>query len=952
MSELYYAFSMDYEEKSINIGVDDATVSFYFLNCKNFNPIVSQKNDIYSILISDIYNGIDISYDLKPYSVKETMIIKNKYAEKEFSIKIVPNNVKIIDDYENKKIVFINDGTEIFSIPYPFVVEKKKRIPDALMSQYATVLFKENQLIYKFKHENVKKFPVEVDPNFIFTTTIVDGSSYLKDIFNRQNTMYLTGSSYGNDFVQKDMVLKNYLYGDGKDQYSVDAVFSSGKTYAMSDDVLFENKIRVIFPWVYGQGNVKIECNFNGESHYASSVLTSNDIVYNSENNTTVVCSYADFELPFSGSGSLDFLCKLNLSEFRDEIFTYRRKLSYVNDVDILFDNNVNIINREFDDLYLFSSNITVKHYSNFKPISYSVLPFKYFVDESMYQFNNGKLELLNNFIGDYGENSSFIISTNNSKYGQVSTNFGENTTFLSKPIYADIGRSNMEVVFKITEQNIPINVIENDIKTKFCKYEKPITNSGLWIGYSKGYLYYYDQYVNWEDLKLNDQHCVVITIQYSLSILYNYFCDIVGIENGFLKLMAKKENVYQLFPLDILTKLATVPSIIKIINVNESLNLGFPGTKYSINSALKSNFLYSDVNNFYSYTPNSSLSSIIPITTDDVKGLGYSWYLKLSNTKEHDGVYRISKITNSKIYFSDFASDINVIRGCDVSALTDSIIEPIDGLAVKVEVVDLYDISGDVTTEDLSICKGNLSSFVNEMEVILKSAIHDRTNLQESKHFSERYLYASDNDFVYNVTLDQSGENASVVFGVKPFVHIKSNKLFSDLNVMDIQEIDNNTEIIININNDIFTEEFSGGKNISFLTGDIYSEKTFAYDRITENVFKNAYLFAKINDKISFFKILYSSGRKIIIQGRQRSEILNSDHISVCFYNPRKVLFYDDKNSSEMFDLNISDMDDNGVVYFDKVMKNTNNGKIISSYVDFYDSSDNLYVKKQITLS
>ena len=90
--EFYYSFSLDYKKNSFNIGIDESSSVFTFVDCVNFKPVVKKENYGYSVTIKDIYMGIDINYELtkSDYSIINNIKLKENqaYLPRNYSIKI------------------------------------------------------------------------------------------------------------------------------------------------------------------------------------------------------------------------------------------------------------------------------------------------------------------------------------------------------------------------------------------------------------------------------------------------------------------------------------------------------------------------------------------------------------------------------------------------------------------------------------------------------------------------------------------------------------------------------------------------------------------------------------------------------------------------------------------------------------------------------------------------
>jgi len=351
---LFYSFKVGIENSSICIQVDDSSFDLIFQDCNKVEPIWSEVDFGYVITFKNIYNDIDISYHLKEHQIKEFIVIKSRKSQSEIKMKIKSEECFLFRNEGSKSCQVVDsDHVEIFSIPDPYVVHPHKNGGD--MKRYVTSNFniEEKLITYRFNHNLPQYFPVTVDPSFNFNTKALKNYGFLRDQFSKNNLMFITGATARETFVEEN------LTADLDGNYDL-----------MSDDVLFENRIAIIFPWVLsGRATINIKRG-KYESYYNTGTLT-----YVGDHSP--VYSYVEIDLPFSNSGEIIVICKLDISPdvYSDLSVSFSRKLTYLPKVEVFFTDGLWLIQGNADRTITFD-NLMVRNTIPFKPLNYYILPY------------------------------------------------------------------------------------------------------------------------------------------------------------------------------------------------------------------------------------------------------------------------------------------------------------------------------------------------------------------------------------------------------------------------------------------------------------------------------------------------------------------------------------------------------------------------------------------------
>jgi len=273
--DFYYSFNLDFDLISISIGVDDTLLKMSFRDSNKIEPQIKQTEYGYSVVLKNIYQSIDILYELRPDSIKEQIIIKDRKAVSQIFVDFSLENGNVLDAPKGKKFIFIDeDKNEIFTIPYPYVVSNRRNVLFAL-KDYVDIKIsrKPFSFEYNFNHLLPKQFPVKVDPTFSFSTMTTKGLNNSSELFNQFNTMMITGSSYGDEYAQNELVLSSQNATSVSDTY---VNLNKGLVMSMSDDVVFERNIRLIFPWV-DHGSINVYATMGDNTKILSGKMTNGD---------------------------------------------------------------------------------------------------------------------------------------------------------------------------------------------------------------------------------------------------------------------------------------------------------------------------------------------------------------------------------------------------------------------------------------------------------------------------------------------------------------------------------------------------------------------------------------------------------------------------------------------------------------------------------------------------
>ena len=379
----YYFFEMETDEdasKSFNIVVEsidgktkDSIIKYQIINPNKVKPKIKCEENLYKIYFDEIYNGIDIRYDLSPSIIKEYITVKNRKATNKIGVKYELENCSLYDDGETIKVVD-DSGYDIFIIEKPEIINSELNTGVNLGSYIKQELIG-NSIFYHFDNSIIRHFPVLIDPTMRFYTRAAYNNSYLHDRISKNNILFITGTSNRDDFIENKLKVED------------------GKLKTFCDDIVFGNKFSFIFPYVV-EGYISITfVGPNGKSSFVQSdglELSELSPVINSGEGIISSVSYADIEFNNLEQKEFDIYVSLYTKvgqAYSDERIVYSRRIKNFQYLDILYgksyylpgtlENNIEILNLK---------SLRISHISSFKPLKYIVVPYKL-----SYSENQGK---------------------------------------------------------------------------------------------------------------------------------------------------------------------------------------------------------------------------------------------------------------------------------------------------------------------------------------------------------------------------------------------------------------------------------------------------------------------------------------------------------------------------------------------------------------------------------
>jgi hypothetical protein len=325
----------------------------------------------------------------------------------------------------------------------------------------------------------------------------------------------------------------------------------------------------------------------------------------------------------------------------------------------------------------------------------------------------------------------------------------------------------------------------------------------------------------------------------------------------------------------------------------------------------------------------------------------------------------------DNDIVFSKITSDFIAVRyyyeNLSPNDLTTPIAPASGKTSVEFYIVDITGVSGGIVSNDIYHGgKGDLSSFANKIEVVIKSAINERTNVQEHRSCFKNYRYASPDDFIINSIYDQSGNSVDIEVGIRPFMYLFSGSsvenigALNDLGLIDVKEMTetmpeiDHTIITFKNNFPVFEQELSGYYRAKFRKHGLNQtiSKNLSYKKSSSNILIGASLIIQSGDKIWSSGIIANTDRKIVIKSKLASMIKKAEIISVCLFEPLKACFYDlYSNTNNVFRLEKSHIGDDGVLYMKKIHYGTNSGKLKDFDVSLEDVNGFHIIKKSVNI-
>lgn len=378
-NKFYYSFNIDNETGRLSIGVDDVLFSMGYADSNDIDPVVRTTSSGYNVFYRNIYDGIDIEFVLDPTSIKEFIYVKNADSKNEFYVDLDIENGYI--SYERKKKQHnISDRNSkiMFSLPDPYIVDMENRY----LKNFVKLKLdkKNNRFRYTFDHRGVKKYPIKIDPSFVFNTKIKNHGGVTYGIFDSQNKMIVTGNETAQGIV---------------DEISELALETDGQVKIASDDVVFEENLVLIFPEpmakkanvILKKGNktevgaydvVHVAVDINGEDVIFSGVFIT--IPFSSPGSVDVSCSFPDTKAEQSSiiQGGSPYVF---FTENRGYPVITKRKFTYLPKIDAIFNNQIDCFGVGSDEV-LNIKNLLIRNVSSFKPFNYSIIPYTFKINK------------------------------------------------------------------------------------------------------------------------------------------------------------------------------------------------------------------------------------------------------------------------------------------------------------------------------------------------------------------------------------------------------------------------------------------------------------------------------------------------------------------------------------------------------------------------------------------
>lgn len=351
MSDFYYSLSVNNEDQSIQIGIDN----YYYLrmyypkNCNFVYKAKPEENGKYTLIFKEIFNGMDIVFYLDSKKIKEEIIIKEKKYCKNFSLDYKLENCFLFyDEKEKKNKILGKNQVELFSFDSLKVIND---VHNKNTSFYNFVKLDidvpNNKLNYKFNTVNVsdKDFPVVVDPTFNFTTKIKNSTGFVKSGLDRNNYLFVTGKNIADESfdttidVPTDGSIVGSISGDGG-HYTP---YSTGyiKKIFYSDDILYERTARLMFPYLTGDiVGVDIVFDQNGYTKKLERKPIQSSVVNGFR------YDYVDVVMPLNLNGrtKIDATAIFDKNVYGNFNIVYSRTFTYLASPEMFFSNEEAII--------------------------------------------------------------------------------------------------------------------------------------------------------------------------------------------------------------------------------------------------------------------------------------------------------------------------------------------------------------------------------------------------------------------------------------------------------------------------------------------------------------------------------------------------------------------------------------------------------------------------------
>ena len=551
MFEPFYSIEADFDKHSIILGVDGSFFSMQFEDVLNFNPVITPGDHKSTFLFYNIYEGIDIRYDFKEDNIKETIIIKNGSAKKSFSVKIKCKNCSIVFDKSDQMYRIIDtEENRLFTIEEPYVMEGRRK--STLLRNFVKMLVKNDSLFYSFNHSDVKKYPVNVDPSFVFNTNYQNSGEIIRDDFDSRNIMLVTSQTYGDNFLQEIQDLE-------EDE--------NNNVHKLSDDVVFENGVRLYFPWILSGGTkeVKIIVEKGKEKKRFSETL--NPVIQEfTLAGIPIDYSYTDIDLSFSNSGTIKISCYFvgdspenlmssggynprlidgpytYLSKYKLMSTIYTRRLTFLPKIKISQPLGQSFVKGGYGDLETDGfeiNNLKIENTDSFKPWKYFICPYTLDLPDNELSF----------YYNDMFEISPHTVEEKTTPFFRCFFNFVENGN-APEPKETIIGSgSGASPLLKVGRTGIKSFVNEINVTLKSAVNNRTNIDNGHFFRRRYSYISPHDFYL--KKIGSNAQDVRDITLRLYMKTFFHFVlkedCDITDyIEyygNGSLFSVSEKDD-------------------------------------------------------------------------------------------------------------------------------------------------------------------------------------------------------------------------------------------------------------------------------------------------------------------------------------------------------------------------------------------------------------------------
>ena len=268
----------------------------------------------------------------------------------------------------------------------------------------------------------------------------------------------------------------------------------------------------------------------------------------------------------------------------------------------------------------------------------------------------------------------------------------------------------------------------------------------------------------------------------------------------------------------------------------------------------------------------------------------------------------------------------------------------------------------GDSGAYIYAVGKGFLKSFVNKLNIVLKSAVNDRKNTQQGKDFHKKYFVISRDDFdikKVNSTA-RSLRNIDLKLFVNSYMYFilnsgktvqdhldycSSENVNKDPNLSIVENVFGNTEIRFSGSN-IFEQSFR--QDIEY-TADGITDK-LRFRSLSDNILKRASLVVDIGGHISTFNIISNKYNKVEVKGKHYNSLIKARSFAVLLLDPDEIFFKNDYAQRSVVALRKEAINSDGTISYQKVAYDTNFKSGVEE-VGFYERKKKFSLVKSINL-